>query len=63
MNKVSGNTSSVAARAGSVLGNAREAIKAIADAATNNDSAAEKTTAPPPTGKGVRRGTKLDRYL
>ncbi len=63
MNKVSGNTSSVASLAGSVLGNAREAIKAMADAATNASSDADKATTPPPGGKGARRGTVLDRYL
>ncbi|GAA2876396.1 hypothetical protein Acy02nite_05890 [Actinoplanes cyaneus] len=64
MNTVSGNASSVASLASSVFGNAREALKAIADAAANPESGADKAaTNPPSGGKGVRRGTVLDRYL
>ncbi|MFI1988727.1 hypothetical protein [Actinoplanes sp. NPDC020271] len=63
MNTVSGNASSVVSLAGSVLGNAREALRAMADAATNTTSDAGKATNPPASGKGARRGTVLDRYL
>ncbi|WP_436530179.1 hypothetical protein [Actinoplanes sp. HUAS TT8] len=62
MNTVSANTSSVASLATSVFGNAREAFKAIADAATNNANDTISAN-PPAAGKGARRGTVLDRYL
>ena len=61
MNTVSGNTSSLASMATSVLGNARQAFKAMADAAVSTEpgtSAPAEATA----GKG-RRGTILDRYI
>ncbi|WP_221322152.1 hypothetical protein [Actinoplanes sp. L3-i22] len=64
MNTVSANTSSMSSLATSVFGNARQAFKAIADAATSNPDGAEKSgTAPTAAGKSVRRGTVLDRYM
>ncbi len=63
MNSVSGNSSSMASLATSVFGNARQAFKAMADAATNTHSDAERSGAAPVTGKNARRGTVLDRYL
>ncbi|MEV6346335.1 hypothetical protein [Actinoplanes sp. NPDC051851] len=61
MNSVS-NASSMASMATSVLGNARQAFKAIADAATSAEqgSAAAATE---PAVKSARRGTVIDRYL
>ena len=61
MNSVSGNASSIASMATSVLGNARQAFKAMADAATSPEAGNEAATVPA-NGKG-RRGTILDRYL
>jgi hypothetical protein len=61
MNSVSGNSSSFASMATSVLGNARQAFKAMADAATSPEDASEAATVQA-NGKG-RRGTLLDRYL
>ncbi|MFC3989506.1 hypothetical protein [Actinoplanes siamensis] len=63
MNTVSANTSSMASLATSVLGNAREAFKAIAEAATNSQVGGPAAAGPSAAGKGARRGTILDRYL
>ncbi|BCJ40338.1 hypothetical protein GCM10010168_31970 [Actinoplanes ianthinogenes] len=62
MNTVSGNTSSITAMATSVFGNARQAFKAMADAAVSPDAATEAQAAAATAGKG-RRGTILDRYV
>ncbi|KUL27952.1 hypothetical protein [Actinoplanes awajinensis] len=56
----SGN-SSMSAMANSVLGSAREALKAMATAATSAESGTDAAT--PVTGGKGRRGTVLDRYL
>ncbi|GLW28057.1 hypothetical protein [Actinoplanes regularis] len=63
MNSVSGNSASVASLATSVFGDARQAFKAMADAATNAQSDAERAGSGPVAGKNARRGTVLDRYL
>ena len=63
MNTVSGNTSSVASKATSVLGSARQALKAMAEAATSPDSRTDSAAGAGTNAKGVRRGTVLDRYL
>jgi hypothetical protein len=63
MNTVSGNSSSMASLATSVFGNAREAFKAMAEAATNPEPGAEPGAAERAVRKGARRGVALDRYL
>lgn len=61
MNSVSGNTSSLTSMATSVFGNARQALKAMADAAVSTEPSTARATEAT-AGKG-RRGTLLDRYV
>ncbi|TWG20538.1 hypothetical protein FHX34_10366 [Actinoplanes teichomyceticus] len=62
MNTVSGNASSMASMASSVLGNARQAFKAMAQAAASPEPGAG-AAATESVAKRGRRGTILDRYL
>ncbi|GAA4938747.1 hypothetical protein [Actinoplanes utahensis] len=57
----SSNRPSVTSLATSVFGNAREAMKAIADAATSPSAESPAATAETAAKKG-RRGVSLDRY-
>ncbi|MEU4623750.1 hypothetical protein AB0G04_27740 [Actinoplanes sp. NPDC023801] len=59
-NSISSNVSSVAGLANSVLGSAKQAFKAMADAAVN--PSAESPAAVAEAAKRGRRGTVLDRY-
>lgn len=63
-NSISPRATSILSSATTALGSAKEAFKAMADAATNaeKDTSADRTEAPAPgAGKG-RRGVSLDRY-
>lgn len=60
-NSISSNRPSISSLATSVLGNAREAIKAMADAATS-PSAEQPAAAEETAAKKGRRGVSLDRY-
>jgi hypothetical protein len=62
-NTVSGNASSVSSLATSVLGNARQVFKAIADAATSDNATDARAAEPAAPAKSARRGTVLDRYM
>ncbi|AEV86111.1 hypothetical protein ACWT_5094 [Actinoplanes sp. SE50] len=64
MNTVSGTANSMTSLATSVFGNARQAFKAMAEAATNQQFGADTAaTAQATPGRSARRGTILDRYI
>jgi hypothetical protein len=60
-NSISTNVSSVAGLANSVLGSAKQAFKAMAEAAVNPSAESPAAVAEAAARKG-RRGTVLDRY-
>lgn len=60
-NSISPRTGSLLGNATSMLGSAKEAIKAISEAASGTETPAAKPAETAPTGKG-RRGVSLDRY-
>ena len=59
-NTIGSNSSSMASMASSVFGSARQAFKAMADAATSNDGAGKQAAEAAP--KRGRIGTVLDCY-
>jgi hypothetical protein len=61
-NTIGSNGSSMASMASSVLGSARHAFKAMAEAATNSESDAQSKAAGENAAKRGRRGTVLDCY-
>lgn len=61
-NSIGTSASSMASLASSAFGSAREALKAMADAATNPDGAADSRQAAQTGGKKGRIGTVLDCY-
>jgi hypothetical protein len=61
MTNTIGSNSSMASMASSVFGSARQAFKAMAEAATNPEAAADKQAGETAAKRG-RRGTVLDCY-